>query len=77
MERFHIDNLGPWFETPRGNQYVFVVADQFSKWVKCYAHSDHTAEKVASTLVTYFCQTRMTSKLHNDQGRLICLRIIT
>ena len=54
MERVLIDILGPLVETPRGNQYVFVVVDQFSKWVECYALSDQTAETVASTLVTEF-----------------------
>ena len=54
MERIHIDILEPLVETPRGNQYVFVVVDQLSKWVEWYALSDHTAETVANTLVTYF-----------------------
>ena len=40
MERVHIDILGVLVEIPRGNQYVFVVVDQFSKWVECYALSD-------------------------------------
>ena len=31
---------GPLIETPRGNQYVLVVVDQFSNWVECYALSD-------------------------------------
>ena len=29
LERIHIDVLGPLIETPRGNQYVLVVVDQF------------------------------------------------
>ena len=52
IDRVHIYILGPLVETPRGNQYVFVIVDQFSKWVECYALSDQTAETVASTLVT-------------------------
>ena len=51
LERIHIDILGPLVETPRVNQYVLVVVDQFSKWVECYALSDQTAERVARTLV--------------------------
>ena len=35
LERIHIDILGPLIETPRGNPYVLVVVDQFSKWVEC------------------------------------------
>ena len=70
MERVHIDILGPLVETPRGNQYVFVVVDQFSKWVECYALSDQTAETVASTLVTeFFGRLGCPLELHIDQGR--------
>ena len=70
MERVHIDILGPLVETPRGNQYVFVVVDQFSKWVECYALSDQTAETVASTLVTEFLgRLGCPLELHSDQGR--------
>ena len=43
LERIHIDILGPLIETPRGNQYVLVVVDQFTKWVECYALADQTA----------------------------------
>ena len=50
LERIHIDILGPLIETPRGNQYVLVVVDQFSKWVEYYALSDQTAERVTRTL---------------------------
>ena len=54
LERIHIDILGPLIETPRGNQYVLVVVDQFTKWVECYALADQTAERVARTLVSEF-----------------------
>ena len=54
LEWIHIDILGQLIETPRGNQYVLVVVDQFSKWVECYALSDQTAERVARILVSEF-----------------------
>ena len=68
--RIHLDILGPLIETSRGNPYVLVVVDQFSKWVECYAHSDQTAERVTRTLVSEFiggfgCPL----ELHSDQGR--------
>ena len=70
LERIHIDILGPLIETPRGNQNVLVVVDQFSKWVECYALSDQTAERVARTLVLEFngrCGCPL--EFHSDQGR--------
>ena len=70
LERIHIDNLGLLIETPRGNQYVLVVVDQFSKWVEGYALSDQTAERVARTLVSEFIgRFGCPLVLHSDQGR--------
>ena len=36
MERVHLDILGPFVPSLRGNQYVLVLVDQFTKWVECY-----------------------------------------
>ena len=70
LERIHIDILGPLIDTPRENQYVLVVVDQFSKWIKCYAHSDQTAERVARTLVSEFIgRFGFPLESHSDQGR--------
>nr|XP_022294766.1 uncharacterized protein LOC111104889 [Crassostrea virginica] len=35
MERVHLDFLGPLPRTARGNEYVLVMVDQFTKWVEC------------------------------------------
>ena len=40
MERVHIDLLGPFPESQLGNKYVFMVVDQFTKWVECYPLPD-------------------------------------
>ena len=70
LERVHIDILGPLIETPRGNQYVLVVVDQFTKWVECYPLPSQTAERVASTFVTEFVnRLGCPLELHSDQGR--------
>ena len=50
LERIHIGILGPLIETPRGNPYILV--DQISKWVECYALSGQTGERAARTLVS-------------------------
>ena len=59
----------------RGNQYVLVVVDQFSKWVECYALSDHTAERVSRTLVSEFIgRFGCPLELHSDQGLTLRVR---
>ena len=65
LERIHTDILGPLIETPRGNQYVLVVVDQFYKWVECYALSDQTDERVSEFNGRFGCPL----ELHSDQGR--------
>ena len=35
MERVHLDFLGPLRRTARGNEYVLLMLEQFTKWVKC------------------------------------------
>ena len=70
LERIHIDILGPMIEPPIGNQYGLVVVYKFSKWVACYALSDHTAEQVARNLVSEFIgRFGCPLELHSDQGR--------
>ena len=51
MERVHIDILGPISESDRGNRYVLVMVDQFTKWVECCALPDQSAETVARSFV--------------------------
>ena len=49
---------------------MLVVVDQFSKWVKCYALSDHAAERVVRTLVSEFIgRFGCPLELHSDQRR--------
>ena len=34
LERVHIDIMGPLMETQKGNKYILVIVDQFTKWVE-------------------------------------------
>ena len=70
MERVHIDLLGPFPESQLGNKYVFMVVDQFTKWVDCYPLPDQGARSVARAFVDNFI-SRFGSPciIHSDQGR--------
>ena len=47
---------------------MLLVVDQFSKWVECYALSDHMAERVARTLVSEFIgRIGCPLELHSNQ----------
>ena len=68
MERLAIDILGPLPQTPRGNRFVLVVTDYFSKWTESYAIPNQEAT-VAEKLVSEFvCRFRVPRELHSDQG---------
>jgi hypothetical protein len=70
LDRLSTDILGPFPETPRGNKYVLVVTDHFTKWVEIFAIPDQTAvtcaEKILNEVIGRFgCPL----DLHSDQGR--------
>ena len=70
MDRLCSDILGPFPISERGNRYVLVVMDCFSKWVEAYAIPDFTAETVAHKIVNEFI-SRFGNPLefHTDQGQ--------
>ena len=47
LERIQIDILGPLPETSKGNKYVAVVVDMYTKWPAAYALPDQEANTVA------------------------------
>ena len=61
MDRVAVDVLGPLPRTSRGNRYVLVAIDYFTKWMEAYPLPDQEATTVAEALVH--------GMLHSDQGR--------
>ena len=69
MERIAMDILGPLPITPRGNKYILVVSDYFTKWTECYAIPNQEAVTVANKLVNEFISRfGVPRQLHTDQG---------
>ncbi len=70
FQRVGIDVLGPLPLTNRGNKYIIVVQDYYTKWVEAYAVPDQEATTVARRLVDDFvCRFGAPFSLHSDQGR--------
>lgn len=70
MERVGVDILGPFPTTDRGNRYVLVAMDYFTKWPEAYAVPDQSASTTAEHLVSeMFCRFGVPEELHSDQGR--------
>ncbi|PIK38622.1 Retrovirus-related Pol polyprotein from transposon [Apostichopus japonicus] len=70
LQRCAMDIMGPLPISTRGNRYILVVADYFTKWTEAYAIADMEAQTVARTLVEEFiCRYGIPEELHTDQGR--------
>ena len=70
MERVHMDFLGPLPVTEKGNEFVMVMVDQFTKWVECIPLSSQTAEITAKAAVNeMFCRFGCPFEIFTDQGR--------
>ena len=70
MQRVHMDILGPLPITKRGNKYILMVIDQFTKWLECLPLPNQNAETVARSLVDgLFSKLGCPIELHTDQGK--------
>ena len=70
MQIVCVDIMGPLPETEKGNKYVLVAADCFTKWVEVYGIPNQEAVTVAVKLVDeMFCRFSPPEQVHSDQGR--------
>ena len=54
FKRVGIDILSPLPESKRGNKYIVVIGDYFTKWVEAFGVPDMEAETVARILMEGF-----------------------
>ena len=70
MELWAMDILGPLPMTARGNQYILVMSNHFTKWVEAVPMTNQRAETVAKTFVDEVVTRHgVPSKLLTDQER--------
>lgn len=70
LERIAVDILGPLPRTYKGNRYLMVVGDYFSKWADLYIPiRDQEANTVANKLVERVITILgVPMEIHSDQG---------
>jgi hypothetical protein len=56
FERIAIDVAGPFPQSDRGNRYLLIAMDYFTKWPEAYAIPNQGALTVAEVLVNFFCR---------------------
>ncbi len=69
FERWGIDIVGPLPVTERGNKYIVVAMDYFSRWPEAKALKSANAEEVAKFLYEeIICRFGAPKKIQSDQG---------
>ncbi|VDK40536.1 unnamed protein product [Taenia asiatica] len=77
-ERVGIDIMGPLPLTKRGNRYILVMVDYFTKVAEAEAMQSQDAETVASTFFNrWICQHGVPESVHSDQGPNFESRLFT
>ena len=70
MERSAMDITGPLPKTKRGNRYVLVIGDYFTRWVEAIPLSNYRAETIARAIIEhYVSKFGVPLSIHSDQGR--------
>ncbi|KAK3085543.1 hypothetical protein FSP39_005031 [Pinctada imbricata] len=69
LDRLAIDIMGPLPRTKRGNRYILVIIDCFTKWVEIFPIMDQTAPTCADRLMDVICRFGCPLSIHSDQGR--------
>ena len=69
MQIVATDIMGPFPCSKRGNKYILVASDYFTKWVEAFAIPNQEAITVAKALTdNMFCHFSMPTQLHSDMG---------
>ena len=53
MDRLNIDTIGPLPEDERGNKYVIVIIDAFSRFIELRAAKDATGKSAARAILSF------------------------
>jgi len=76
FERVQMDILGPFPASYKGNKYLLVISDCFTKWVEAFPLKNFKASTIAEVFVNQVVSRfGVPSELHTDQGRNFDSRI--
>ena len=77
FEKVSWDIMGPLPASSKGNKYILVVTDLFSKWVEAFPMRSTESESLATILVNEIvCRYGVPQYLHSDQGANLTSKVI-
>ena len=78
MERIAVDILGELPMTEKGNKYILVISDYFTKWTESFPMANMEARTVANIMVEHvIARFGIPEKIHSDQGRQFVSKLST
>lgn len=70
LERVAIDILGPLPRTEKGNKYIVIISDYFTRWIEAYPVKNQEAITIAKIFTEEFISRYgVPLQVHTDQGR--------
>ena len=76
-QKVAIDLVGPMPKTQRGNQWISVLSDHFTRWQDAIPLPDATAPTVVTALdEQIFCYFGLPEQLHSDLGKQFQSRLM-
>lgn len=77
FERWHIDILGPLYQTNDGQEYILLCVDAYSRWVEGFPMKSQTAEETAKVLFReIFTRYGAPKVLFSDRGRNFMSKLV-
>ena len=75
-QRLNIDTIGPLPTDDKGNSYVLVVIDTFTRWIELYPTTSTRALEAAEVLIQHFGRYGPAQELQSDNGSQFVNEII-
>lgn len=69
------DIIGPLPRSPRGNQYLLVVTDHFSKWVELFPLRKLVSARIWERLLDTFCRYGFPASLITDNASVFTCKV--
>ena len=69
MERLDIDTIGPLPEDDRGNKYILVILDAFTRYIRLTPTPDATSLSAGRALLQFVCEYGFPKHIQTDGGK--------